>query len=51
MLGQGKNIIQAEIDSACELVDFFRFNAKFALELEKYQPISLKNVTNTMILR
>lgn len=51
MLGQGKNIVQAEIDSACELVDFFRFNAKFALELEKYQPISLKNVTNTMVLR
>ncbi|VDO21987.1 Delta-1-pyrroline-5-carboxylate dehydrogenase, mitochondrial precursor, putative [Brugia malayi] len=51
MLGQGKNIVQAEIDSACELVDFFRFNAKFALELEKYQPISLKNVTNTMTFR
>ncbi|VDN04882.1 unnamed protein product [Thelazia callipaeda] len=51
MLGQGKNIVQAEIDSACELVDFFRFNAKFALDAEKYQPISLKNVTNTMILR
>ncbi|VDK83185.1 unnamed protein product [Onchocerca ochengi] len=51
MLGQGKNIVQAEIDSACELVDFLRFNAKFALELEKYQPISPKNVTNTMALR
>ncbi|EJD74554.1 1-pyrroline-5-carboxylate dehydrogenase [Loa loa] len=51
MLGQGKNIVQAEVDSACELVDFFRFNAKFALELEKYQPISVKNVTNTMTFR
>lgn len=51
MLGQGKNIVQAEIDSACELIDFLRFNAMFALELEKYQPISPNNVTNTMVLR
>ncbi|VDN25863.1 unnamed protein product [Gongylonema pulchrum] len=51
MLGQGKNIVQAEIDSACELIDFFRFNSMFALNLEKYQPISPKNVTNTMHYR
>ena len=31
---------QAEIDSACELADFFRFNCFFAKELMKYQPIS-----------
>ncbi|KAF4533324.1 hypothetical protein B566_EDAN004445 [Ephemera danica] len=40
MLGQGKTVIQAEIDSAAELIDFFRFNAYFAKELLKYQPIS-----------
>ena len=40
MLGQSKTIIQAEIDSACELADFFRFNCYFAKELMNYQPIS-----------
>merc|ERR1719326_525285 len=40
MLGQSKTIIQAEIDAACELADFFRFNCYFAKELLKYQPIS-----------
>merc|ERR1712088_557637 len=40
MLGQAKTIIQAEIDSACELIDFFRFNCFFAKELHGYQPIS-----------
>lgn len=40
MLGQAKTAIQAEIDSAAELIDFFRFNAFFAKELTKYQPIS-----------
>lgn len=40
MLGQGKTVIQAEIDAAAELADFFRFNAYFAKELTKYQPIS-----------
>ncbi|CAI2347184.1 unnamed protein product [Caenorhabditis sp. 36 PRJEB53466] len=51
MLGQGKNIIQAEIDAACELIDFFRFNAAFALELEHYEPISTKITKNTMQFR
>ncbi|PIO67161.1 hypothetical protein TELCIR_11107 [Teladorsagia circumcincta] len=51
MLGQGKNIVQAEIDSACELIDFFRFNSKFAFELEKYDPISTKISTNKMVYR
>ncbi|XP_074595436.1 delta-1-Pyrroline-5-carboxylate dehydrogenase 1 [Brevipalpus obovatus] len=40
MLGQGKTIFQAEIDAAAELADFLRFNAFFAKELYKYQPIS-----------
>ncbi|KAI1309398.1 Delta-1-pyrroline-5-carboxylate dehydrogenase, mitochondrial [Halotydeus destructor] len=40
ILGQSKTIIQAEIDAAAELADFFRFNAFFAKELTGYQPIS-----------
>ncbi|KHJ97538.1 putative 1-pyrroline-5-carboxylate dehydrogenase [Oesophagostomum dentatum] len=51
MLGQGKSIVQAEIDSACELIDFFRFNSKFALDLEKYEPNSTKISTNKMVYR
>ncbi|XGW11552.1 hypothetical protein V3C99_012772 [Haemonchus contortus] len=51
MLGQGKNIVQAEIDSACELIDFFRFNSKFALDMEKYEPISTKISTNKLVYR
>ncbi|CAL8110378.1 unnamed protein product [Orchesella dallaii] len=40
MLGQSKTAVQAEIDSAAELIDFMRFNAYFAKEVLKYQPIS-----------
>merc|ERR1712168_513419 len=40
MAGQAKNAWQAEIDAACELIDFFRFNAYYALELESQQPLS-----------
>ncbi|XP_059622594.1 delta-1-pyrroline-5-carboxylate dehydrogenase, mitochondrial [Phlebotomus argentipes] len=40
MLGQSKTAIQAEIDSAAELVDFIRLNAFFLKEAAKYQPIS-----------
>jgi len=40
MLGQAKTVIQAEIDSSAELIDFFRFNTYFAKELHSYQPIS-----------
>ncbi|OTA37295.1 hypothetical protein BTJ68_02701 [Hortaea werneckii EXF-2000] len=39
MLGQGKNAWQAEIDSAAELCDFFRFNVKYAQELYGHQPV------------
>ena len=46
MLGQSKTVHQAEIDSAAELVDFFRFNAHFAQELYEEQPISSKGVWN-----
>ncbi|MCB9915399.1 MAG: L-glutamate gamma-semialdehyde dehydrogenase [Planctomycetes bacterium] len=40
MLGQSKTVHQAEIDSACELIDFYRFNAKFLQELYEAQPQS-----------
>ena len=40
MLGQGKNIFQAEIDSACETIDFLRFNAAFMTQIYSEQPAS-----------
>lgn len=38
MLGQSKNVFQAEIDSACELIDFLRFNVQFMSEIYALQP-------------
>ncbi|MBO4209401.1 L-glutamate gamma-semialdehyde dehydrogenase [Micromonospora echinofusca] len=46
MLGQSKTVIQAEIDSACELIDFLRFNVHFARALLEEQPISSPGVWN-----
>ncbi|MFC0439027.1 L-glutamate gamma-semialdehyde dehydrogenase [Kutzneria buriramensis] len=46
ILGQSKSVQQAEIDSACELIDFFRFNAAFARELIAEQPASSPGVWN-----
>jgi 1-pyrroline-5-carboxylate dehydrogenase len=40
MLGQGKNACQAEIDSACEVIDYLRFNAHFASMIYQEQPVS-----------
>jgi 1-pyrroline-5-carboxylate dehydrogenase len=51
MLGQSKTAHQAEIDSAAELVDFFRFNAAFAQELYEDQPISSKGIWNSVEYR
>ncbi|KAM9758865.1 LOW QUALITY PROTEIN: delta-1-pyrroline-5-carboxylate dehydrogenase, mitochondrial [Menidia menidia] len=51
MIGQGKTVVQAEIDAAAELIDFFRFNAKHAIELEEQQPLDSDGSTNTMIYR
>jgi 1-pyrroline-5-carboxylate dehydrogenase len=48
MLGQSKNIFQAEIDAACELTDFFRFNVKYMTDLYKFQPYSPPGVWNRM---
>uniref|UniRef100_A0A8C1B811 Multifunctional fusion protein n=1 Tax=Cyprinus carpio carpio TaxID=630221 RepID=A0A8C1B811_CYPCA len=51
MIGQGKTVVQAEIDAAAELIDFFRFNAKHAIELEQQQPLDSDGSTNTMLYR
>ncbi|XP_055724650.1 delta-1-pyrroline-5-carboxylate dehydrogenase, mitochondrial-like [Salvelinus fontinalis] len=51
MIGQGKTVVQAEIDAAAELIDFFRFNAKHAVELESQQPLDSDGSTNTMLYR
>uniref|UniRef100_A0A4W6FI41 Multifunctional fusion protein n=1 Tax=Lates calcarifer TaxID=8187 RepID=A0A4W6FI41_LATCA len=51
MIGQGKTVVQAEIDAAAELIDFFRFNAKHAIELQKQQPLDAEGSTNTMLYR
>ena len=40
MLGQGKNLFQAEIDSACEVIDYLRFNSYFASIIYSEQPVS-----------
>lgn len=48
MLGQSKNAFQAEIDSACELIDFLRFNVHFLSEIYKQQPVSSPGVHNRM---
>ncbi|MET8629997.1 L-glutamate gamma-semialdehyde dehydrogenase [Kitasatospora sp. NPDC004669] len=46
MLGQSKTVQQAEIDSACELIDFWRFNVHFAQQILADQPISSPGVWN-----
>lgn len=46
MLGQGKNIYQAEIDAICELADFINFNIKYHQELHQEQPISVNHELN-----
>ncbi|HYW49240.1 MAG TPA: L-glutamate gamma-semialdehyde dehydrogenase [Gemmatimonadaceae bacterium] len=46
MLGQSKTVHQAEIDAACELIDFWRFNVQFAQELYAEQPVSSGSTWN-----
>ncbi|WP_162427527.1 L-glutamate gamma-semialdehyde dehydrogenase [Pontibacter pudoricolor] len=48
MLGQSKNAYQAEIDSACELIDFLRFNVQYMTEIYQMQPESSPGVWNRM---
>jgi len=51
MLGQSKTVFQAEIDSACELIDFWRFNAQYAQELYEDQPMTSAGVWNMLDYR
>lgn len=51
MLAQSKNVFQAEIDAACELIDFFRFNVQYMTQLYKEQPESLPGMWNRLEYR
>ena len=51
MLAQSKNIYQAEIDAACEFIDFLRFNAYFLQEIQAVQPESAEGIWNRMEYR
>lgn len=51
MIAQSKNVMQAEIDSACELIDFFRFNVEFMTEIYNNQPQSSPGIWNRMEYR
>jgi 1-pyrroline-5-carboxylate dehydrogenase len=51
MLGQSKNAYQAEIDSACEIIDFLRLNVNFMRDIYEQQPISSDGVWNRMEYR
>jgi len=51
MIAQSKNVMQAEIDAACELIDFLRFNVEFMTEIYSNQPTSSPGVWNRMEYR
>jgi 1-pyrroline-5-carboxylate dehydrogenase len=51
MLGQSKNAFQAEIDAACELIDFLKFNVHFLSDIYRQQPISGAGMNNRMEYR
>lgn len=51
MLAQSKNVFQAEIDAACELIDFFRFNVQYMTQIYREQPESLPGTWNRMQYR
>jgi 1-pyrroline-5-carboxylate dehydrogenase len=51
MLGQSKNVYQAEIDSACEIIDFLRFNVHYLSEIYRQQPISSAGIHNRLEYR
>ncbi|WP_022910459.1 L-glutamate gamma-semialdehyde dehydrogenase [Aestuariimicrobium kwangyangense] len=51
MVGQGKTVQQAEIDAACELIDFLRFNVDYARQVTGVQPASSSGVWNRMDYR
>ncbi|ACU62920.1 L-glutamate gamma-semialdehyde dehydrogenase [Chitinophaga pinensis] len=51
MLGQSKNAYQAEIDSACEFIDFLRFNVHYLTDIYKQQPYSPQGIHNRLEYR
>lgn len=51
MLGQAKTVYQAEIDAACELIDFWRFNAQYAQEIYSEQPANSPGMWNQLEYR
>ena len=51
MLGQSKNVFQAEIDAACELIDFLRFNPYYMKKIHEEQPISPDGMKNSLSYR
>jgi 1-pyrroline-5-carboxylate dehydrogenase len=51
MLGQAKTVYQAEIDAACELIDFWRFNVQYAQEIYQEQPVSSPGMWNQLEYR
>ncbi|NBO60575.1 MAG: L-glutamate gamma-semialdehyde dehydrogenase [Flavobacteriia bacterium] len=51
MLAQSKNVFQAEIDAACELIDFFRFNVQYMTQIYREQPESLPGMWNRLEYR
>ncbi|NQV52574.1 MAG: L-glutamate gamma-semialdehyde dehydrogenase [Flavobacteriales bacterium] len=51
MLAQSKNVFQAEIDAACEMIDFFRFNVHYMQEIYSDQPDSQPGIWNRMEYR
>ena len=48
MIAQSKNVFQAEIDAACELIDFFKFNAEYVTQLYQEQPESAPGMWNRL---
>jgi 1-pyrroline-5-carboxylate dehydrogenase len=51
MLGQGKNVYQAEIDAACESIDYLRYNPYYASLINQWQPVSSSDSYNRMEYR
>lgn len=51
MIAQSKNVHQAEIDAACEMVDFFRFNVQYMTDIFKDQPASAPGIWNRVEYR
>lgn len=51
MLGQSKNVYQAEIDASCELIDFFNFNSYFYGQILENQPLSVSGIKNSLDYR